>query len=53
MVLEGGKIAEVGTPHELMATGGLFTHLTELQYATNLNGHQATPSVRPARGVHS
>jgi ATP-binding cassette subfamily B protein len=53
VVLDGGKIAEVGTPHELMATGGLFTHLTELQYATNLNGHQATPSVRRARGVHS
>ena len=53
VVLEGGKIAELGTPHELMATGGLFTHLTELQYATNLNGHQAPSPVRPARGVRS
>jgi ATP-binding cassette subfamily B multidrug efflux pump len=39
VVFEHGRIAEMGTPGELMAAGGLFTHLTELQYATNLNGH--------------
>jgi ATP-binding cassette subfamily B protein len=54
VVMEHGKIAEMGTPEELMASGGLFTHLTELQYATNLNGHQAAASSRPGiRGVRS
>ena len=47
VVFDHGKIAEIGTPTELMAAGGLFTHLTELQYATNLNGHAPTPG-RPA-----
>ena len=42
VVFDHGKIAEIGTPAELMAAGGLFTHLTELQYATNLNGHAPT-----------
>ena len=46
VVFDHGKIAEIGTPAELMAAGGLFTHLTELQYATNLNGH--APTGRPA-----
>ena len=41
VVLDGGKIAEMGTPAELAASGGLFTHVSELQYATNLNGHAA------------
>jgi ATP-binding cassette subfamily B protein len=48
VILEAGRIAEMGTPEDLMASGGLFTHLTELQYATNLNGHGG-PSV-PRRG---
>ena len=39
VLLEHGRIAEMGSPSELMASGGLFTHLTELQYATALNGH--------------
>ncbi len=39
VVLEHGRIAEMGPPAELMASGGLFTHMRELQYATNLNGH--------------
>ena len=46
VVFDHGKIAEIGTPAELMAADGLFTHLTELQYATNLNGH--APTGRPA-----
>ena len=44
IVLEDGRIAEAGTPKELMASGGLFTHVSELQYATNLNGHTQTPA---------
>jgi len=44
VVLKDGEIAEMGTPTELMASGGMFTHLTELQYATNLNGYRAAPS---------
>ena len=39
VVMEGGRIAEMGTPQELAAAGGLFTHVTELQYATDINGH--------------
>lgn len=49
VVMEHGKIAEMGTPEELAASGGLFTHVSELQYATNLNGH-AAPTVTPRRG---
>ncbi len=37
-VMLDGRIAEMGTPEELIASGGLFTHVTELQYATSLNG---------------
>jgi ATP-binding cassette subfamily B protein len=44
VVLEQGRIAEMGTPAELAASGGLFTHVSELQYATNLNGHAAVVS---------
>ncbi|MEE8518232.1 MAG: ABC transporter ATP-binding protein [Dehalococcoidia bacterium] len=51
VVLQNGRIAEIGTPSELMASGGLFTHITELQYATNLNGHTAAP--RRSRSVRS
>ncbi|MEX2599889.1 MAG: hypothetical protein WD533_09570, partial [Dehalococcoidia bacterium] len=39
VVLEHGRISEMGTPDDLMASGGLFAHVAELQYATNLNGH--------------
>jgi ATP-binding cassette subfamily B protein len=49
VVLDGGKIAEMGTPAELAASGGLFTHVSELQYATNLNGHAAA-NPTPQRG---
>jgi ATP-binding cassette subfamily B multidrug efflux pump len=44
VVLEQGRVAEMGTPAELAASGGLFTHVSELQYATNLNGHAAVVS---------
>jgi ATP-binding cassette subfamily B multidrug efflux pump len=40
VVLEQGRIAEMGTPAELAASGGLFTHVSELQYATNLTATQ-------------
>ncbi len=54
VVLEQGRIAEMGTPAELAASGGLFTHVSELQYATNLNGHAAVVSpgsaTTPQRG---
>jgi ATP-binding cassette subfamily B protein len=52
VVLEQGRIAEMGTPAELAAFGGLFTHVSELQYATNLNGHAAvvTPENTPQPG---
>ena len=41
IVMQDGKIGEMGTPEELVASGGLFTHVTELQYATSLNGTAA------------
>jgi ATP-binding cassette subfamily B protein len=44
VVMEHGEIAEMGSPEELAASGGLFTHVTELQYATNLNGHSGAPA---------
>ena len=51
VILEDGRIAEMGTPADLMASGGLFTHLAELQYATNLNGHAVPRSATRNRGV--
>jgi ABC-type multidrug transport system fused ATPase/permease subunit len=53
VVMEGGEIAEMGSPAELAESGGLFTHVTELQYATNLNGHAAVQSTPRPRGTHS
>ena len=50
-VLKDGEIAEIGTPEELIASGGLFTHVTELQYATNLNGIAASRIATTQRGV--
>lgn len=41
-VMQEGQITEMGTPEELIAAKGLFTQVTELQYATNLNGISAT-----------
>ena len=51
--MEEGKIAEMGTPDELIVAGGLFTKVTELQYATNLNGISTTPSSVGSRGTSS
>ncbi|MBN86746.1 MAG: ABC transporter [Dehalococcoidia bacterium] len=53
VVMEEGKIAEMGTPDELIVAGGLFTKVTELQYATNLNGISTTPSSVGSRGTSS
>ncbi|MDA0798621.1 MAG: ABC transporter ATP-binding protein [Chloroflexi bacterium] len=50
VVLDHGKIAEIGTPAELAASGGLFSHVSELQYATNLNGHAVVTPVVAQRG---
>jgi ABC-type multidrug transport system fused ATPase/permease subunit len=50
VVLDHGKIAEMGPPAELAASGGLFTHVSELQYATNLNGHAVVDPLIPQRG---
>ena len=50
-VMLDGKIAEIGTPEELIESGGLFTHVTELQYATSLNGVAAARAVAAPRGV--
>ena len=50
-VLKDGEIAEIGTPEELIASGGLFTHVTELQYATNLNGIAASRIATTQRGA--
>ena len=53
VVMEEGKIVEMGTPDELIVAGGLFTKVTELQYATNLNGISTTPSSVGSRGTSS
>lgn len=31
VVLDDGKVSEMGTPAELMAKGGLYSHLVALQ----------------------
>ena len=50
IVMKDGEIGEMGTPEELIASGGLFTHVTELQYATSLNGVAAVRTSAPAPG---
>ena len=50
IVMKDGQIGEMGTPEELIESGGLFTHVTELQYATSLNGIAAERAGAPARG---
>ena len=50
IVMQHGEIGEMGTPDELIASGGLFTHVTELQYATSLNGVAAVRTSTPAQG---
>jgi ABC-type multidrug transport system fused ATPase/permease subunit len=51
VVLEHGEIAEMGAPAELAAAGGLFTYVSELQYATTLNGIAAMPQVSQPKGA--
>ena len=50
VVLDHGRIAEMGSPKELAASGGLFTYVSELQYATALNGVGSTAPRTPRRG---
>ena len=50
IVMKDGEIGEMGTPEELIESGGLFTHVTELQYATSLNGVAALRTSTPAQG---
>jgi ATP-binding cassette, subfamily B, bacterial len=38
VVLEGSRIAETGTHADLMARGGLYSHLNEVQMQLNSNG---------------
>ena len=52
-VLQDGRIAEMGSPEELVESGGLFTHVTDLQYATALNGHTSTSASMGKKGVSS
>ena len=53
VVLEHGRIAEMGSPRELAASGGVFAHVSELQYATTLNGVGTTPRVSQGGGTRS
>lgn len=50
-VMLNGKIEEIGTPEALIQSGGLFTHVTELQYATSLNGVATTAASKGRRSV--
>ncbi|MDA1035666.1 MAG: ABC transporter ATP-binding protein [Chloroflexi bacterium] len=53
VVLDHGRIAEMGSPAELAASGGLFTYVSELQYATALNGIAATPRLSQPGGARA
>ncbi len=54
VVMEDGKIAEIGTHHELLARQGIYAHLNAMTYATaiapNGGGPGAAPLVAPAGG---
>ena len=50
VVLDRGRIAEMGTPQELMASGGLFAEMSELQYSAVADGN-GTASRLPTRGA--
>ena len=39
VVLHDGTIAEIGRHHELLARGGLFSHLYKMQFAGQEQGH--------------
>ena len=56
VVLDRGRIVERGTHHELLAMGGLYASLYELQFSArngngngNGNGHAAPPSARVSK----
>ena len=53
VVLDGGRIAEMGTPEELAASGGLFSQMAEVQIAASADGHPSTAAGLPARGAAS
>ena len=53
VVLDHGRIVEMGSPTELAASGGLFTHVSELQYATALNGIGSTPRTSRRGGARA
>ena len=52
VVLDHGRIAEMGTPQELMASGGLFAEMSELQYSTAVDGNGTAPRL-PTRGARA
>ena len=53
VVLDGGRIVEIGTPEELAASGGLFSQMAEVQIAADLDGHPPAAARLPARGAAS
>ena len=53
VVLDRGRIAEMGTPEELAASGGLFSQMAEVQVAASADGHPSTAAGLPARGAAS
>ena len=53
IVLEGGRIAEMGTPEELASSGGLFSQMAEVQIAADLGGHPSTAAGLAAPGAAS
>ncbi len=53
VVLEGGRIVEIGAPEELAASGGLFSQMAEVQIAADLGAHPPTATSLPARGATS
>ena len=53
IVLEGGRIAEMGTPEELASSGGLFSQMAEVQIAADLGGHPSTAAGLATPGAAS
>ena len=46
------KTLFLGTPQELMASGGLFAEMSELQYSTAVDGNGTAPRL-PTRGARA
>ncbi len=53
VVLERGRIAEIGTPERLATSGGLFSQMMEDQVAADLGGRRSSAAGLPARGAAS